>query len=185
MGLINAAASAVSGALADSWLETIEPDTMNEGTLMVSGVQVRKGKGSNTKSTSNVISNGSVIHVYPNTMMLLIDGGKIVDYCAQEGYYKVSLSSAPSLFNGEFGDALKDTWERFKFGGTPSSNQKVYYINLSEIKGIKFGTKNPVNYFDNFYQDHQSAEILCGGMQGRNIKSSDRGYQSPDAGGIS
>ena len=151
MGLINAAASAVSGALADSWLETIEPDTMNEGTLMVSGVQVRKGKGSNTKSTSNVISNGSVIHVYPNTMMLLIDGGKIVDYCAQEGYYKVSLSSAPSLFNGEFGDALKDTWERFKFGGTPSSNQKVYYINLSEIKGIKFGTKNPVNYFDNFY----------------------------------
>ena len=41
MGLINAAASAVSGALADSWLETIEPDTMNEGTLMVSGVQVR------------------------------------------------------------------------------------------------------------------------------------------------
>ena len=83
MGLINAAASAVSGALADSWLETIEPDTMNEGTLMVSGVQVRKGKGSNTKSTSNVISNGSVIHVYPNTMMLLIDGGKIVDYCAQ------------------------------------------------------------------------------------------------------
>ena len=84
-------------------------------------------------------------------MMLLIDGGKIVDYCAQEGYYKVSRSSAPSLFNGEFGDALKDTWERFKFGGTPSSNQKVYYINLSEIKGIKFGTKNPVNYFDNFY----------------------------------
>ena len=29
--------------------------------------------------------------------------------------------------------------------------QKVYYINLQEIKGIKFGTRNPINYFDNFY----------------------------------
>ncbi|MBQ4312543.1 MAG: SPFH domain-containing protein [Oscillospiraceae bacterium] len=151
MGLIQAAASAIGSTLADSWLEVIEPDTMTENTLMVSGVQVRKGKGSNTKSSSNSVSNGSVIHVYPNTMMLLMDSGKIVDYCAQEGYYKVSASTAPSLFNGELKDTLKDTWERFKFGGVPSSTQKVFYINLAEIKGIRFGTKNPVNYFDSFY----------------------------------
>ena len=150
MGLIQAAASAIGSTLADSWLEVIEPDTMTENTLMVSGVQVRKGKGSNTKSSSNSVSNGSVIHVYPNTMMLLMDSGKIVDYCAQEGYYKVSASTAPSLFNGELKDTLKDTWERFKFGGVPSSTQKVFYINLAEIKGIRFGTKNPVNYFDSF-----------------------------------
>ena len=29
--------------------------------------------------------------------------------------------------------------------------QKVFYINLQEIKGIKFGTRNPINYFDSFY----------------------------------
>ncbi len=151
MGLITAAVGSVSSTLADSWLEVIEPDNMGESTLMVRGVQVRKGKGSNTKGSSDLVSNGSVIHVYPNTMMLLMDGGKIVDYCAQEGYYKVSMSSAPSLFNGQLKDTLKDTWERFKFGGTPSQTQKVFYINLSEIKGIRFGTKNPINYFDNFY----------------------------------
>ena len=33
----------------------------------------------------------------------------------------------------------------------PSSAQKAFFINLQEIKGIKFGTRNPVNYFDNFY----------------------------------
>ncbi|NCC44645.1 MAG: virion core protein, partial [Clostridia bacterium] len=33
---------------------------------------------------------------------------------------------------------------------TPTS-QKVYYLNLQEIKGIRFGTRNPINYFDNFY----------------------------------
>ncbi len=151
MGLIKAAISSVSGVLADSWLETIEPDTMSDTTVMVSGVKVRKGKGSNNKNSDNLVSNGSIIHVYPNMLMILIDCGKVVDYCAEEGYYEVSNSSAPSLFNGELKETVKDTWQRFKFGGVPSSTQKVYYINLQEIKGIKFGTKNAVSYWDKNY----------------------------------
>ena len=122
---------------------------MNDSTLLVKGVAVKKG--SNKRGTDNYVSNGSVIHVYPNTLMLLIDGGKIVDYSAQEGYYEVNNSSAPSLFNGELMDSVKETWKRFQFGGVPSQKQYVYYINTAEIKGIKFGTRNPVNYFDNFY----------------------------------
>ncbi len=151
MGLIKAAVSSVSGTLADSWLEVIEPDNMTSETLICRGVPVRKGKGSNTKGSSDVISNGSVIHVFSNTMMILVDNGKIVDYSAQEGYYQVNNSSAPSLFGGEIGETVRDTFERFKFGGVPSSSQRVYYINLAEVKGFKFGTKNAVNYFDNFY----------------------------------
>ena len=150
MGLIKAAVSSVKGVLGDSWLETIEPDNMGEGTVMTCGVSVRKGKGSNNGTPAS-ISNGSVIHVYPNMMMLLVDSGKIVDYSAAEGYYEVSQSSAPSLFNGELSESIRDTWERFKFGGVASSSQKVYYINLQEIKGIKFGTKNPINYYDTKY----------------------------------
>ena len=30
-------------------------------------------------------------------------------------------------------------------------SREFFYINLQEIKGIKFGTRNPVNYFDQFY----------------------------------
>ena len=149
MGLISAAVSSVSGVLSDSWKEVIEPDDMSDSTLLVKGVAVRKG--SNKKGTDNYVSNGSVIHVYPNTLMLLMDGGKIVDYSAQEGYYEVSNSSAPSIFNGELKDSVMETWKRFQYGGVPSQKQYVYYINTAEIKGIKFGTRNPVNYFDNFY----------------------------------
>ena len=83
--------------------------------------------------------------------MMLVDGGKIVDYTAEEGYYKVSHSSMPSMFNGQFGEALKESFNRIRFGGVTPGAQKVYYVNLQEIKGIKFGTRNPVNYFDNFY----------------------------------
>ena len=167
MGLISAAVSSVSGVLSDSWKEVIEPDDMSDSTLLVKGVAVKKG--SNKKGTDNYVSNGSVIHVYPNTLMLLMDGGKIVDYSAQEGYYEVNNSSAPSIFNGELKDSVKETWKRFQFGGVPSQKQYVYYINTAEIKGIKFGTRNPVNYYDNFY----NAELFLRAHGSYSIKITD------------
>lgn len=167
MGLISAAVSSVLGVLSDSWKEVIEPDDMSDSTLLVKGVAVKKG--SNKKGTDNYVSNGSVIHVYPNTLMLLMDGGKIVDYSAQEGYYEVNNSSAPSIFNGELKDSVKETWKRFQFGGVPSQKQYVYYINTAEIKGIKFGTRNPVNYFDNFY----NAELFLRAHGSYSIKITD------------
>ncbi len=149
MGIIKAVASAVGGALADQWLEVIEADGMGDQTVFTKGVAVRRG--TNTKGTENTVSNGSVIHVYPNQFMMLVDGGKVVDYTAEEGYYTVNNSSLPSLFNGQFGDTLKESFNRIRYGGVTPTSQKVYYVNLQEIKGIKFGTRNPINYFDTFY----------------------------------
>lgn len=153
MGIIKAIASAIGGGLADQWLEVIEPDRMSDTTVFTAGTTVRKNdsRNANRKATANTVSDGSVIHVYPNQFMLLTDGGKIVDYTAEEGYYIVQNSSLPSMFNGQFGDALKETFSRVKFGGVTPTEQRVYYVNLQEIKGIKFGTRNPINYFDNFY----------------------------------
>ncbi len=149
MGIIKALTSAVGGALADQWLEVFEPGNMGDQTVFTRGAKVRRG--SNTKGTENTVSNGSVIHVYPNQFMMLVDGGKVVDYTAEEGYYTVNNSSLPSLFNGQFGDTLKESFNRIRYGGVTPTSQKVYYINLQEIKGIKFGTRNPINYFDQFY----------------------------------
>lgn len=149
MGIIKAIKTAIGGSLADQWLEVIEPGDMGDQTVFTSGVKTRKG--SNVKGTDDTVSNGSVIHVYPNQFMMLVDGGKIVDYTAEEGYYTVNNSSLPSMFNGQFGDALKESFDRIRYGGMTPGRQKVYYVNLQEIKGIKFGTRNPINYFDQFY----------------------------------
>ena len=149
MGIIKAIGQAIGGTLADQWLEVIEADDMSDKTVFTSGVLIRKGQ--NTKGTDNTVSNGSIIHVYDNQFMMLVDGGKVVDYTAEPGYYKVDNSSLPSLFNGQFGDSLKDSFNRIKYGGQTPTVQKVFFINLQEIKGIKFGTRNPINYFDNFY----------------------------------
>ena len=153
MGIIKATMSAIGGGLADQWLEVLEADNMGDNTLFTKGVKVRKNdkRNSNKKGTEDYISNGSVIHVYPNQFMMLVDGGKIVDFTAEEGYYKVDYSAAPSMFSGGFGASLKESFSRIKFGGVPSASQKVYFVNLQEIKGIKFGTRNPISYFDNFY----------------------------------
>ncbi|MDF1507985.1 SPFH domain-containing protein [Robertmurraya sp. DFI.2.37] len=153
MGIIKAAVDAVKGSLADQWLEVIVPQEMSDTTVMSVGVKMRTKdkRNSNKKGTDTTISNGSVIHVQANQFMLLVDGGRIIDYTAEEGYYEVVNSSMPSLFNGELDETVRETFNRFKFGGMPSSSQKAYFINLQEIKGIKFGTRNPINYFDNFY----------------------------------
>lgn len=152
MGIIKAAINAVGGGLADSWLEVIEPSPMGDNTIICPGQLIsQNGKSQNKKGNDNIVSNGSVIHVYDNQMMILIDGGKIVDFTAEPGYFQVSNSSMPSLFCGQFGDSIKETFNRIKYGGVPSQAQRVFYINLQEIKGIPFGTSTPVNYFDNFY----------------------------------
>lgn len=153
MGIIKAATSTIGGTLADQWLDIIEPDQMDSNTLMTKGVFVRQNnkRGSNTKGSSDYITDGSVIRVYPNMMMLLVDGGKIIDYSAEEGYYTVDNQAAPSLFNGQLQDVLNESFDRFKFGGITPQKQEVFFINLQEIRNIRFGTKQPINYFDNFY----------------------------------
>ena len=148
MGLIKAAVGSVTGALAAQFLEVVEPENMGEQTVFCRGVIKNTRNG---KIGSNIISNGSIVHVYDNQFMMVVDGGKIVDYSAEPGYFKIDNSSAPSMFNGQFKESLKDVWERFKFNGTSPLSQEVYFINLQEIKGIKFGTRNPINYFDSFY----------------------------------
>ena len=150
MGIIRAAVKSISSGLADQWLEVIEPADMGAQTLMTPGVLMNK-KSQNRKGSRNVISDGSVIHVYDNQFMILTDGGKIIDYTAEPGYFEVKNDMEPSLFNGDFSSAMEATFERIKYGGQSPTEQKVYYLNLQEMKGIKFGTRNPINYFDNFY----------------------------------
>lgn len=153
MGIIRASINAIGGGLADSWLEVIEADSMTHQTALAPGVAVRKNdrRNSNTKGTDYTISNGSVIHVDEGQFMMLVDGGKIVDYTAEPGYFKVDHSALPSLLNGQIGDALKESFNRIRYAGATPLKQKVFFINLQEIRDIKFGTPNPVNYFDNFY----------------------------------
>lgn len=153
MGIIRALAGAIGGGLADQWLEVYESDYMGPSTITAPGVMVRQNdsRNSNRKGTADTISNGSIIQVKEGQFMLLVDGGKVIDYSGEAGYFKVDNSSMPSLFNGELGDTVKETFNRVRFSGTTPYKQTTYFLNMQEIRGLKFGTPAPVNYFDNFY----------------------------------
>lgn len=153
MGLIKSLTSAIGGGLGDQWLEVIKSDTMTAETVVTPGVRVRPNdpRNSNVKGTAGVISNGSTIHVDEGQFMMLIDGGKIIDYTAEPGYYTVDNSSVPSLMNGELGGTIKETFNRFRYSGSTPYEQRVVFVNLQEIRGVKYGTPNPVAYFDSFY----------------------------------
>lgn len=99
---------------------------------------------------------------------------RLWDYTAEPGYYKVDNSALPS-FNGQFKDTLKESLSRVKFGGQTPTKQQVFFLNLQEIKGIKFGTRNPINYFDSFY----NAELFLRAHGSYSIKITDplRFYQ--------
>lgn len=153
MGIIRAVLNSVGGSFADQYKEVIMADEMSDATLFCGGVQVRfdAPRNANTKGTKHFVTDGSIVRVDENQFMVLVDGGKIIDYTAEPGYYKVDNKAAPSFFNGAFKAVLKESLARIQFGGQPSGQQDVYFINLQEIKGIKFGTPNPINYFDGFY----------------------------------
>ena len=107
MGIIKAASHAVGTGLSDQWLEALEPDNMGAQTVFAKGVQLRKGTGENGKGSDNMVTEGSIIHVYPEQCMILVDGGKVVDYTAEPGYYKVSLDTQPSLYEWLFREGSK------------------------------------------------------------------------------
>ena len=107
---------------------------MGAQTLMTPGIMVNR-KSQNRKGSRHVISDGSVIHVYDNQLMILTDGGKIIDYTAEPGYFEVNNAAEPSLFNGDFSGAMQATFERVKYGGQSPTEQKVYYLNLQVNQG--------------------------------------------------
>jgi membrane protease subunit (stomatin/prohibitin family) len=150
MGLIKALAGAVGGTLADQWLEFFVCESLEADVLAAKGQKRVSGRSSNTKGEDNVISNGSGIVVNKGQAALIIDNGKIAELCAEEGKYTYDQSSEPSIFYGGLGQgiigALKSMGDRFKYGGSPGKDQRIYYFNTKEILGNKYGTPNPIPY---------------------------------------
>lgn len=157
MGLWQALKGAVGGGLGDQWLEVLEADRMGQDILMTKGVKVRPGdpRNSNNSGTVDVISDGSAIHVYDNQTLLLVDSGQIVDMSAEPGLYVVKNDHMPSIMApGGFKNlwpSVKNSFARFKYAGVTPYKQQAFFINMQEIKGIRFGTQQPIQYWDNFY----------------------------------
>ena len=148
MGLIQAGLSAVNSVLADQWKEYFYCEALDTETLVVKGR--KKNTGKSNKGNDNIISNGSVVAVADGQCMIIVDNGKIAELCAEPGEFRYDASSEPSVFAGDLGSAVKETFKvlgkRFTFGGEIPKDQRVYYFNTKEIVGNKYGTPSPVPF---------------------------------------
>ena len=150
MGLIKAALGAAGGVLADQWREYFYCDSLASNVLVAKGQKKISGRSSNTKASDNVITNGAVIAVNEGQCMMIVEQGQIVEFTAEAGEYTWDASTEPTIFYGGLGKGLKGSWEtlkrRFTFGGDTAKDQRVYFFNIKECTGNRYGTPVPVPF---------------------------------------
>ena len=100
--------------------------------------------------SENVITNGSTIVVNEGQCMIIVDQGAIVDICAEPGAYTYDTSSEPSIFSGNLGQGIVESFKKFAarvtYGGVTAKDQRIYYFNTKNIIGNKYGTASPVPF---------------------------------------
>ncbi|MGM9652914.1 MAG: SPFH domain-containing protein [Eubacteriales bacterium] len=150
MGLIKAGLGALGGTLADQWKEFFYCDSLPNDVLMKKGQKRTSSRSSNTKGSDNIITNGSGIAVADGQCMIIVEQGKVVEVCAEPGEFTYDTSTEPSIFSGNLGESIMETFKtvgkRFTYGGDTGKDQRVYYFNTKEILGNKFGTANPIMF---------------------------------------
>ncbi|ASS76584.1 virion core protein (lumpy skin disease virus) [Tumebacillus algifaecis] len=150
MGLIKAGLGAVGGVLADQWKEFFYCDSLDADILVAKGQKRTSKRSSNTKGEDNIITNGSVIAVNDGQCMIIVEQGKVVEFCAEPGEFTWDASTEPSIFSGNLKESIRQTFQtigkRFTFGGDTGKDQRIYFFNTKEIVGNKYGTANPVPF---------------------------------------
>ena len=157
MGLVQAVVGSIGGALADQWKDfyTVPAGLPATAALFAAVPQgTNAGRGSNTKGSSNIITNGSKIVVPEGYGLLLFQDGAITGFAAEPGGYewKSDDLNSKSIFSGGgiMESLVKQSWERFKFGGQPGSQQAAFFVSLKELPDNRFGTQSEIYWDDGF-----------------------------------
>jgi len=168
MGLVQAVAGSIGGMLADQWKDFYTvPDGLPSTAALFAAVPqgTNAGRGSNTKGSSNIITNGSRIVVPEGYGLLLMQDGAVTAFVAEAGGYEWNsndLQSQSIFAGGGLFDALvRQSWERFKFGGQPGAQQAAFFVSLKELPDNRFGTQSEI-YWDDGYLNAQVGAITRG-----------------------
>ena len=168
MGFIKAFSGALGGTFADQWKDfLVPPANLAPSAAVFPAVSQSQnaGRGSNTKGSTNIITNGSTILVPEGYGLLTFENGQITGFIGEPGgfIYSSDNQNSQSFFAGDgiISSTIKTSWERFKFGGQPGAQQMAFYVNLKEIPNNRFGTQSEI-YWDDAYLGAQVGAITRG-----------------------
>jgi len=144
MGLVKAFINSGKSTLSNQYKGVILCDTLDNSVLVKRGAR-KEDAFSTNKGEQNIITDGSVVIVGAGQCALIVEQGKVVDFCAEPGEFVWDTGASPSVLNngieglkGAFDTVLK----RFTAGGASMVDQRVYYVNTKVITGNKFGKGN-------------------------------------------
>ena len=168
MGFVKAFSGALGGTFADQWKDFYGPRQGVPATAALFQAVpqgTNAGRGENYKGSENIITNGSKIIVPEGTALITVQDGQITGMIAEPGGFEFRSDdpNSKSVFSGDgiLASTIGQSWERFKFGGQPGSQQLAFYINLKEIPNNKFGTQSEI-YWDDAYLNAQVGAITRG-----------------------
>jgi membrane protease subunit (stomatin/prohibitin family) len=168
MGLIQAASGSIGGTLGDQWKDFLtvpEWASSSAAIFPAQAVSANAGRGSNSNGSKAIVSNGSKIVVPEGYGLLLLEDGSFSAFVSEPGAYIWDSEdpNSQSVFAGNsFSKSLlKSSWERFKFGGIPGSQQIALFVRTAELPNNKFGTQSEV-YWQDSYLNAQVGAIAYG-----------------------
>jgi membrane protease subunit (stomatin/prohibitin family) len=168
MGLIRAAIGAIGGTLADQWKDflTVPADIEPTAALFPAvPVGTNAGRGSNTRGSQAILSNGSRIVVPEGYGLLLFHEGELTAFAGESGGYiwnSDDVNSQSIIAGDKWSTSLvRQSWERFKFGGRPGAQQLALFVSLKELPNNRFGTQSVI-YWDDAYFNAQVGALTHG-----------------------
>ena len=168
MGLFQAVSGAIGGTLADQWLDfyTRARRAARHGRGLPRGAQGRERRARRQRRrVRRRHHDGSKIVVPEGYGLVLIEDGAFTGFAAQPGGYvwDSEESASQSVFSGGglVDSLIKQSWERFKFGGRPGSQQTAIFVALKELPNNKFGTQSEI-YWDDAFLNTQVGAITRG-----------------------
>jgi membrane protease subunit (stomatin/prohibitin family) len=168
MGLIQAALGALGGTFADQWKDFFTiPTGIGPTAALFPAVPhgQNAGRGSNTQGSDGIITDGSQIIVPEGYGLITMEQGAITGFAAQAGAYVWNSQdiNSQSIFAGDgiVTPLIKQSWDRFKFGGRPGSQQLALFVALKELPENRFGTQSEI-YWDDAYLNAQVGAVTRG-----------------------
>ena len=172
MGVIKAAAGSLGGVLADEWLEVYSCDSLPEGVLAQRAEKKSGKRSSNTKGEENVISDGSMVIVSAGQCALSIDKGEVTGVYDTPGENTYRSSRSPSIFRkGGVKGVLKQSFDRFGYGGVAAVYQAIVYLDIREHMSNPCSLSLPIRVKDkNTGLDFDAALTVSGMFSFRIVK---------------
>ena len=158
MGIVDALFDSVGGTLQDQWKDVVTAGPFDEHTFVAPGIRKRSQsqRGMNMGS-EDILSTGSQIFVPENTAAFVFSRSGIEQVIVQPGGYEyrdgqASVFDAQSRQDTGIIDAIVgQTVERIGYSGMSPDEKRIAFVNLREIRGIRFGTRGSLVYHDLFY----------------------------------